>query len=197
MFLNFKIAHMKTSGVWILMLATAILGDMNIANAAAPLTQALDTAAQPASAASDNEAVILSTTIGHQEQELLIASLAITKSSSAELQKFGGKIIAEQESLLAGLNELRVRNKFPSINVNEPADVVPDDSPEISKLKATGGDSFDRKWLDAMIMINGKTMSDYESNAAHTDNVMVKKVYQVGLDQLKLHQAELETFRSK
>ena len=150
-----------------------------------------DTLTQPSG---ENAAAFIIQSIENQEQELLIATLAITKSSNVELQKLSARIISEQENFLSQLNSFREQYGQTVLVVTQPND---GDNSAIMKLKAAGGDSFDKKWLDAMITINEKTIQDYSQNAAKDVTASIRKMYKDAVEQLLEQQKELEAFRNK
>jgi len=129
------------------------------------------------------------------QHEIMMAQLALQKSSSAEVKELAQRLITDHTQLLQQLQNLKGSN---TNNDNSNAMNNNEDSTGINTTyNNISGITFDRQWVGDMIAGHQKTLSDFRTELNTTSDTNLKNLISNALPAIQEHLKQLQVLRGK
>jgi putative membrane protein len=141
---------------------------------------------------SDRDTSFLAKAIEANQHEIMMAQMAMQRSSSPEVKSVAQKLISDHTQLLQQLQGLKGSNTDSTTRGNY------SDSTGVNAMyNNISGITFDRQWVGEMIAGHQKTLSDFRAELAQANDANLKTVINNALPVIQDHLKQLQILRGK
>lgn len=119
--------------------------------------------------------------------EVRLGKLAEQKATSPDLKNFAQKMVNDHTQL----NE-QMRPIAQQMGVSSPQELSKKDKKEISKLENLSGQQFDDAYIKYMIKDHKQDLSEFKTEASHTQNTELKTAAEHGAQVIQGHLQDIE-----
>ncbi len=134
----------------------------------------------------------VSNAIRANREEIMMAQLAMQKSTNPQIQSLAQRLINDHQQLLQELEKLNTRGN--QMNRN---DSTATNNNKAMAYNNLSGNEFDRKWVSDMIMGHTKTINEFKAELGKTQNADIKNLIIKSLPIVSDHLRQLEALRNK
>lgn len=128
------------------------------------------------------------------QHEIMMAQLAVQRSTSAEVKELAQRLITDHTQLLQELQNLKGSNANSNNNTMNNGE----DSTGINAMyNNISGITFDRQWVGDMIAGHQKTLSDFRTELNTTSDTNLKILINNALPAIQQHLKQLQVLRGK
>lgn len=138
--------------------------------------------------ADEKEAAFVADVIQGNYAEIRLAELASTKSSNREVQTTAQELVDDHTNSLAKLQA--IANKK---GISTPVDEGEDAKKKVNYLAKEDQSDFDKKWCDELVDKHEKTIRDFETMQAKSDDPELQEFIRVTLPELRAHLDKLSS----
>ena len=135
----------------------------------------------------------VSKAIDANRHEIMMAQVALQKSSSAEVKALAQKLVTDHTQLLQQLQNLKGNN----VNSNTTTNNFTDSTGVNTMYNNISGITFDRQWVGDMIAGHQKTLTDFKTELAQTNDANLKTLINNALPTIQEHLKQLQMIRGK
>jgi putative membrane protein len=141
-----------------------------------------------------NDTSFISKAIQANQHEIMLAQMALQKSSSAEVKELAQRLINDHTQLLQQFQNLRGTN---IANNSATMNNAPDSTGINNMYNNISGITFDRQWVGDMISGHQRTLSDFRTELNTTSDASLKALINNALPTIQAHLKQLQVLRGK
>jgi putative membrane protein len=143
-----------------------------------------------------NDTSFISKAIQANQHEIMMAQMALQKSSSAEVKELAQRLITDHTQLLQQLQNLHGTNSG-NTNNNAAYSHTMDSTGINNMYNNISGITFDRQWVGDMIAGHQKTLTDFRTELNTTNDAALKALINNALPTIQEHLKKLQVLRGK
>jgi putative membrane protein len=137
----------------------------------------------------------VSKAIKTNQHEIIMAQLALQKSTSAEVKALAQKLVTDHTQLLQQLQGSNANNNTGNDSASNNNAT---DSTGVSNMyNNINGITFDRQWISDMISGHQKTLADFRTELNATNDANLKTLINNALPTIQDHLKQLQVLRGK
>ena len=146
------------------------------------LSASLATAHEKEEALNEGDAQFIQSASQGNEAEVTLGQMAIHKTQSSTVKKFGAQLV--QDHSKANEKLLKLAHQYA---VTVPTELSPEQQQLKDSLTPLSGAAFDKKYMSAMVDDHKKDIEEFEKTAAQARDSEVKQFAKQSLPTLKTH----------
>jgi putative membrane protein len=139
----------------------------------------------------------VSKAIKGNQHEIMMAQLALQKSTSAEVKALAQKLINDHTQLLQQLQGLQGNNTNNNTGHDSAYNNTMDSTGVNNMYNNISGITFDRQWIGDMISGHQKTLTDFRTELNSTNDANLKTLINNALPTIQDHLKQLQILRGK
>src|SRR5690349_24276816 len=132
----------------------------------------------------------ISKAIQANQHEIMMAQIAVQKSSRAEVKQLAQRLITDHTQLLQQLQNLQGSSANNAMSNN-----IADSTGVNTMYNNISGITFDRQWVGDMISGHQKTLTDFKTELTVTNNASLKALINNALPTIQDHLRQLLVLR--
>jgi putative membrane protein len=146
----------------------------------------------------DADTAFVSKAIQANRHEVMMAQLALQKSTSAEVKALAQKLVTDHTQLLQQLQNLQGSNTSNNPALSNDSMSNSSDSTGVNNMyNDISGITFDRQWISDMITGHQKAIADFKVELTKTDDGGLKALINNALPVMQEHLRQLQVLRGK
>ena len=144
------------------------------------------------------DTAFVSKAIQANQHEIMMAQMALQKSTSAEVKALAQKLVTDHTQLLQQLRNLQgsSTNNNPALS-NDSISNSSDSAGVNNMYNNISGITFDRQWISDMTMGHQKAIADFKMELTKTDDAGLKELINNALPVMQEHLRQLQVLRGK
>jgi len=144
------------------------------------------------------DTAFVSKAIQANQHEIMMAQMALQKSTSAEVKALAQKLVTDHTQLLQQLRNLQGSgtNNNPALS-NDSMSNSSDSAGVNDMYNNISGITFDRQWISDMTVGHQKAIADFKMELTKTDDAGLKQLINNALPVMQEHLRQLQVLRGK